>query len=202
MSDRIEHASHRRPGEPSRRRVVLMALVLALSALGGCTLEDEGFPTCTNLDVMILVAQSVPSATILPCVERFPAGWSLGGLNIKTDLTQFWLNSDRGGYQAVTVMLTPTCDTSGAVEVQAAPDELGTRRFEAPEVLPPRFIGNRYYLFPGGCVTYRFTLAPGSSYAQIVEGTEAVGFQARTELAEAVGREGLRLCGAGVDCPG
>ena len=35
-------------------------------------------------------------------------------------------------------------------------DEVGMRRFEAPEQLPPSLRITRTYLFEGGCVTYRF----------------------------------------------
>ena len=44
---------------------------------------------------MILMAQSVPEATSLPCLAALPAGWTLDGVEVKRGRTRFWLNSDR-----------------------------------------------------------------------------------------------------------
>ena len=47
--------------------------------------------------------------------------------------------------------------TSAAVEgaSEVPSDEAGLRRYERIEQLPPDLRSTRYYLFPGGCVTYR-----------------------------------------------
>ena len=37
------------------------------------------------------------------------------------------------------------------------------RRYEHLLSLAPRFTGLRFDTFPGGCVTYRFSFAPGAS---------------------------------------
>jgi len=41
----------------------------------------DGDPECAISNEMILFAQSVPSATAVPCVATMPAGWRLGGLS-------------------------------------------------------------------------------------------------------------------------
>lgn len=153
---------------------------------------------------MVLAAQSVPTASLLPCIEDFPVGWIFGGSEISNGLSSFWLDSDRAGLQAVRVSLTETCDVSQAVEVTPGQDEAGTRRFEEPISLPPRFVANRYYVFEGGCVTYRFAFNPRVEPALAVDIDEALSFRSRLLFVERM-REtvGLELCGFGASpCPG
>ena len=47
-------------------------------------------------DVMILMAQAVPSATDIPCRHRrTPAGWKAGALSVQRDRARFWLSRTR-----------------------------------------------------------------------------------------------------------
>ena len=40
--------------------------------------RDQAEPTCGTNDVMVLMAQSVPTAPSIPCISSFPAGWEVG----------------------------------------------------------------------------------------------------------------------------
>lgn len=181
------------------------AIVVAVAILPGCASRQLNQVTCELDDPsMVLAAQSVPTASLLPCIEDFPVGWIFGGSEISNGLSSFWLDSDRAGLQAVRVSLTETCDVSQAVEVTPGQDEAGTRRFEEPISLPPRFVANRYYVFEGGCVTYRFTFNPRVEPALAVDIDEALSFRSRLLFVERM-REtvGLELCGFGASpCPG
>jgi hypothetical protein len=182
-----------------------VAIVLAVAILPGCAARQIHQVACDVGDPsMVLAAQAVPTASLLPCIEEFPVGWIFGGSEIANGLSRFWLDSDRAGFQAVQVLLTETCDVSEAVEVSPGQDEAGTRRFEEPISLPPRFVANRYYVFPGGCVEYRFAFNPNASPALTVDIDEALSFRPRLPLVEHM-REtvGLELCGFGANpCPG
>ena len=160
-------------------------------------------PDCGTSNVMILIAQSVPSATAVPCIAALPAGWELGGAHVRQDRARFWLDSDVGGNDAVEATLLPPqdCDVTGATAVPS--DEVGMRRFEQPDRLPPGLRSSRYYLFEGGCVIYRFSFAGEATPSLMFDADNALAFQSRASLEEEVEeRNGLRLCGAGVDCPG
>jgi hypothetical protein len=110
----------------------------------------------------------------------------------------FWLDSDRAGVHAVEVDLTPTCDVSDAVEVAPSPGEAGTKRYEQPISLRPSYRGNRYYLFSGGCITYRYRFRPGASTTLALEADEALSFTPRAVVVAAVERDlSLSLCGVG-----
>jgi hypothetical protein len=78
-------------------------------------------------------------------------------------------------------------------------DEIGMRRFDLPD---NRRFGTRAYEFPGGCVTYRFTFAPGADISLLREAEAALTFQPRVTLVTEVWERsgGLSLCGAMAPC--
>jgi len=161
-------------------------------------------PRCGTGPSMILSAQAVPSAAMLPCITALPSGWSIGGAHITSGNTRFWLDSDRAGPAAITVTLTAACDTSGAQQVPSG--QPGTRRFDLPPSQAPGGSALRFYTFPGGCITYQFSntfiFAPGVSPALASAGASALSFRPRSALVDYVRRtEGLALCGRGAACP-
>jgi hypothetical protein len=188
----------------SRRRA-LLAIVLAAPLLGGCSASVNApqMPSCDpQRDPIWLMAQSVPSATQLPCVAELPAGWRFAEEQMRSGMTTFWLESDIAGIQAVTVELTRGCDVAGAVPVPStSADELGLHRFDKPEQLSPlRLV--RYYRFPGGCITYRYSFAPDAPSALQFQADEALSFMPRSDVVHAIREFGFELCGAGVRCDG
>ena len=203
----------------SIRRVTLAAAMLALfavttvfgvsllvpdTATTGVHLTLDAAPRapdCGTGHTMILAAQAVPSAAYLPCIAALPSGWTAAGPEIASGQASFGLNSGQAGLQAVTITLTATCDIAGAQQIPS--DQPGMRRFERPLSLIPAYSGVRYYVFPGGCATYQFVLAPGASPALATAVDTAVAFMPRPELVGYVRRtEGLALCGRGAACPG
>ena len=161
------------------------------------TIDVEGTPSCGRGDIMVLAAQSVPSAAFVPCVAALPAGWSMAGVSVEDGETDFALDSDVGGDAAVEVALRPPgrCGARNATEVPS--DEVGIRRLEEIRQLEPAFRATRYYQFPGGCVRYRFSFeAPNSALLFAVD--SALAFQPRRSLVgEVRERTGLSLCGLG-----
>ena len=194
----------------SLRRVGLaagMLFVVAVASAASITLffpvENLGAsaPECGTGHSMILSAQAVPSAALLPCVAALPPGWKAGGTDISSGKARLWLDSDRAGPRAVAVTLTATCDTSGARQIPS--DQPGASRFERPLSLAPEFSGLRFYRFPGGCVTYEFHFRPGASPVLAVAMDSALAFQPRSSLVRYVRHtEDLVLCGRGAACRG
>jgi hypothetical protein len=188
------------------RRLATWALgVLALISLAGCEVgTPPGTPKCDAPgDAMVLVAQSVPSATQLPCVAELPAGWRFEEQQVASRITTFWLGSDIAGTHAVQVELQPGCDIAGAVSVPStAEDELGLERFDRPEQLRPlRLV--RFYRFEGGCIVYRYAFSSAAPSSLQFEADEALSFLPRADVVQSVAKDyGLRLCGAGISCAG
>ena len=102
----------------------LVAFLLAAGLLAGCTIATRGRSEVDcpveDSELLLLAAQAVPSATLLPCVSSFPAGWSYGGSDVRSGNARFWLASDRAGFHAVEVSLTRSCTTIGAMDVTAS----------------------------------------------------------------------------------
>ena len=175
--------------------------VFALLFLPGSRPQGITAPSCGTGPAMILSAQAVPSAAMLPCLTALPPGWHAGGADIASGRARFWLNSDLAGPAAITVTLTAACDTSGARQIPSG--QPGMRRYEHLVSLAPQFTAFRYYTFPGGCITYQIIfIAPGVSRALASAAASALSFQPRSALVDYVRRtEGLALCGRGAACP-
>ena len=117
-------------------------------------------PTCRAQTVTVLMAQAVPTATAVPCIEALPTGLSFASAIAHNGEARFWLDSDRAGDRAVTVTLTGSCDTSSARPVPT--DETGTERFDNDPAASSGGSGpDRFYRLPGGCVTYDYSAPPG-----------------------------------------
>jgi hypothetical protein len=162
-----------------------------------------GSPDCGTENLMVLMAQSVPSATSLPCLAALPAGWDLGSVKVRNGHATFWLDSDQAGKHALEATLTAegTCDLRGGVPVPS--DEVGTQRFDRPTEIEPRLKSMRFYVFPGGCVTYRFDFPRGVSPDLLFDADQALAFEPRGPVVRQVAVDSRqRLCGADVPCPG
>jgi len=184
-----------------RRRRGLVGVAIVLTTLVGCSTRagDASEANCPIEDgeLFLLMAQSVPDATLIPCIEAFPAGWTYGGSDVADTEARFWLDSDRGGPHAVEVALTPSCRIAGAVDVTNSTSEGGVRVYLDEFTLHP-FTANKYFVFPGGCVTYRYRFGSDAEATLALEADVAVTFGLRTVLVRQVQEDlGLTLCGAG-----
>ena len=159
-------------------------------------------PTCGTGHSIILAAQAVPSAALVPCAGAMPAGWSVhDGGDIASGHATFWLDSDVAGSQAFGITLSATCDVSGDRQVRS--DQPGARRFDGPPSQPSQFAEQRFYTFPGGCVSYQFNFTGGGSALLANQASGAIRFMPRGTLVNHVRTtEGLALCGRGAACPG
>jgi tRNA A-37 threonylcarbamoyl transferase component Bud32 len=177
----------------------LLAADLAVNAFRPAVNTVTAAPSCGTGHAMILSAQAVPSSAMLPCTAALPSGLTAGGAETTNGRSLFWLDSDQAGPRAVTVSLTATCRTSGAVRIPS--DQAGAERFERPLSLQPRFTLTRMYTFDGGCVTYQFSFVPGAAPLLAIPVDTAVAFEPRADLVRRVRRtEGLALCGRGATC--
>ncbi|MGY1641069.1 hypothetical protein ACI782_08035 [Geodermatophilus sp. SYSU D00703] len=154
-----------------------------LGAAPACSIGDDA----RAANGVVLMAQAVPTASVVPCVEGLPLGWHFSGLEAQRGSARFWLDSDRDGVHAIEVALTPSCDTGAATEVRS--DRDGMARFERVTQVTPQYHGRRIYLFDGGCLTIAFTLAGESRAEPLALATQGIGTLRRDELAEQVRAE-------------
>ncbi|HEY4725415.1 MAG TPA: hypothetical protein VIJ13_05520, partial [Actinomycetota bacterium] len=113
----------------SARRVGLWAAILALLVLAALnptyifdnqaavrtSLEIHNLD-CAHLEPLWLQAQSVPSASMVPCLRPLPTGWSVANVAVNNGRSVITLNHDRAGKGALVLRLTPACDPAGAVQ--------------------------------------------------------------------------------------
>jgi hypothetical protein len=169
----------------SRRLLGLAVAVLLLAGCAGAPSEssfaEAREPSCRyqgreGTALMVLIAQAVPTATQLPCLELKPAGWTVSDVFVRNGRVRFNLNSDRVGIGAVQVVLERFCAIGEVTRVPS--DHPGTRRYQ--EVISiesgKRYQGAVYYLFPGGCVTYRLDFRSDEQARPLGEVTLALGF--------------------------
>lgn len=184
-------------------RWLLLALVVA-SILSSCSTGITATPPCDRpTNEWVLVAQSVPSATFLPCVDALPFGWSVSAVTYESGSYTAWFADVRAGRDALQVTLTAACDVSHAAEVPDKISPSGTRAYEDVMTLQPRLQENRYLTFPGGCITYSFRFTEPAQPMLALEVQRALDVIPRARVQRAVARLGLTLCGAGAPpCPG
>ena len=180
--------------------IAAAAFFTGLAFLGASVGLSFDPPNCGTGPTMILSAQAVRQRPGCPASPRPPRpGGSAAATSPAGTPSSGW--TPPAGPHAVTVTLTAACDTSGARQVPS--DQPGTRRFERPLSLRPQFTDLRFYTFPGGCVTYRFTFTPGASPRLAIPAGGAVALMPRSALVQYVkNTDGLALCGQGAPCPG
>jgi hypothetical protein len=183
----------------SARRIGLWAAIVGLLVLAALNTKvifdnEEAVATslgvkdvgCGDLEPLWLMAQSVPSASLIPCLQLVPVDWKVAEVAVNNGRSVITLDHDRGGRAAMVVRLTASCDLAGATEVTS--EQRGaTRWYRARD-------NTRAYKFPGGCVTQRFRGAGPSALRQSDTASTEFGFITRQELRQALSqRSGGRL---------
>ena len=178
-----------------RRRLLVVTACLLLSGCAmptGSNLAEAREPSCRyqgreGTALMVLIAQAVPTASQLPCVELKPAGWTVSGVFVRNGRVRFDLNSDRVGQRAVQVVLQQFCTLGEVTRVPS--DHPGTRRYQEVISIEPgrRYRGAVHYLFPGGCVTYQLDFRSDEQARPLGEVSLALGFVSRDTLRQTIG---------------
>jgi hypothetical protein len=174
------------------RVTVLVAVAVALLAAGcGSSIGDPVrilpcTPSSHELDKrMVLMAQSVPTASAVPCMRTKLDDWFLDDLDSWDGRTRILFSRLIDEF-ALTIELTRTCDRGSASET--ATDQPGTRRFDQRIRTGSSYRDRRFYLLPGACVTYEFKLTGTEAEKAAGDISRAIGFVSRDQLADQVRR--------------
>ena len=81
-----------------------------------------------RLEPLWLLAQSVPSASMVPCLRTLATGWTFGNLVVNNGRSRLTLDHDRAGSGAVQARLTAACDPANAVEVTSGRPDVSDPR--------------------------------------------------------------------------
>lgn len=177
-----------------RIRIAMVATLVAIVTACAPTPDSTDTPWCDDFGVLMLEAQSIPSAQLLPCFEQMSRGWSPGSTHIDEHGTTFTMDSTTAGDDAARIRLLNQCSTRGYVQVPS--DEPGTARFELVTRISDGYAGSRLYLYPGGCTSIDFSFDAGVSASLVNEVSFALGFVPRGSVNQVVrditdGREQL-----------
>jgi membrane-associated phospholipid phosphatase/tRNA A-37 threonylcarbamoyl transferase component Bud32 len=141
---------------------------------------------CSDQEALWLMAQAVPSATLVPCLVVTPPGWSLNDVKAARGFATIVFDTDRPIQKAaVTVDLAPSCDVTGATEVSS--EQPGARRYIRIDRNASPVRVTRTYVFPGGCISERFT-SPSSPERLAADASSSLGFATREQLAADLAR--------------
>jgi hypothetical protein len=153
------------------------------SELVACKESDDGTPA----EGVVLMAQSVPTASWVPCLQAMPLGWKFRDLDARSDSASFWLGPTHDPTHTIEVRLTESCSTEGATQVRS--DRAEMTRLQVVSQVSPDFIGQRLYVFDGGCITMAFDLGGKNSSEGLAVATQAFDAVSRDELRELVREE-------------
>jgi hypothetical protein len=163
-----------------KRATLVAAPALLAATLTSCGIAGEAVPECRGGTRLAIVAQSVPSAAYVPCIDELPQGWTAGGFAVTRGGTRFTVRSPSDAARPVRVRLEESCDVSRATPT--APRAEGVRTYRQLRSISPRYAGTLSDVFSGGCVTYDFDFARGPHIALVEEMEQAVGLFSRREL--------------------
>jgi hypothetical protein len=184
---------------------VVVVLALLAAGCGAEELVSLRMPKCGEVGARttFLMAQSVPDAGLVPCIdaEALPADLFMEDMRIDSTGARFTFFGDWPAPDADTVTplrlevrFTSSCDVGDAVAVPS--DEPDARRLERVERVAAGYVGERFYVFDGGCVTYRFDAQDDAWLGFVHEASQTWTFMPRAEV-ERLRDVALGACGDG-----
>jgi tRNA A-37 threonylcarbamoyl transferase component Bud32 len=175
----IQRWSFRRIGLIVVSLLGLLLVVLTGVALFFPTRGTVFAPECGTGAEMQLMAQAVPTAARLPCVQNLPLGWGVSDAEIVKDSASFTIAIGSDESSPVTIRLTPTCPAA-----DADPNTTVTQ-------------------IDGGCVEYRTTEPSTTPGVPTFDPGGGLAYIQRSELIAFVEQQSDRtLCGVGApSCP-
>jgi hypothetical protein len=115
-------------------------------------------PAPSSRGRLLLIAQSVPDATMIPCLGPLPPGWAFKRATVRSDVTDLFVETDTFDLE-VEITLVETCELDTADPVPT--DEPAAALYTSDD-------GRTFsYAFDGGCVEIEY---PTSALATSDEG--------------------------------
>lgn len=152
----------------------LLAGLVALMLLSSCAFQSDSYrighlPTCDIAETgrLLLIAQSVPTAEVLPCIEHLPTGWIFEHAEVESGRSR--LQFDNAAGTDVVVSLLHSCTPSG----KRTGTEAGITSYESIDEAGTVV----EHVFQGGCI--RIEIPPEAGANQMAD---AIGLLSREAL--------------------
>jgi hypothetical protein len=182
------------------RRVVTAALgaliAIALSGCGNAYIGADGTdPVTTPMQCVqppgrlsgtqVLMAQAVPSASLIPCVREEADDWVVTELDVGKGHVRILLEYRPGDAEVATIEVSRQCDMHDAPEVTS--EHPGVRRYDRDHGTADQYAIERYYIYPDACTSLRLNLTGRYADLRAGELTSVFGFVSRGNLDERIG---------------
>lgn len=164
----------------SIRLVMVPIAGAALAALPACEDGRENLhPVCEVRPPTILMAESVRTASRVPCIRSLPLGWEWGSFHAEAGGSAFVLGSTSGGDSALTVRLVPRCSVD-ATATRSDPEGVVMRE---RVISREPYLADRTYSFEGGCALVRVAFASGAPVDELLRDIDrSIGFLERSAI--------------------
>jgi hypothetical protein len=106
---------------------------------------------CDHMEPLWLMAQSVPSASLVPCVRSLPVGWSVAEVAVNDGRSVITLDHDRAGSQALVARATRPGRSRGRRRPRACATTSGLSPAATASSPPPGMTCSRVVASPPGC---------------------------------------------------
>src|SRR4051794_22800713 len=127
-----------------------------------------------------LLAQSVPTASNVPCVRSLQPGWTLGHVTVTRGRSTLTFDHDRAGAGAMVASFTSHCDPGGAAALGT--DRIGVSSYQRVEPSTGRVTTTRFDVLSRGCLTTRLVTPPEQQAGLAAEVPQLLDFRTREDL--------------------
>jgi len=159
-----------------RRRMMGVVVPLALVAAACGRIAEHREPWCRPVPATTLLAQAVPSASLVPCVRELPEGWTFAGYTASDEGASFTLAGPDDSGARAEVSFLHACDGASGATIRS--DERGTELLEDVRRRQP-YAGRWTYRFDGGCVGVNVAMGAGGRARDVAA---ALSFVPRTAV--------------------
>jgi hypothetical protein len=160
-----------------RKSLVWVAVVPILVIATGCAPSANEQPTCRSDPPTLLMAESVATASLIPCVDALPQGWTWHSFQADDASATFSLEQQDGD-GALEVALVGACDVSGDGEpVQGFPS---AERYRSVNDTATNVTWTS--TFPGGCARTSLTFSSRPEQTEVDRMQRAISFIPRDQL--------------------
>jgi hypothetical protein len=158
----------------ARTFAVAASLVAALGA-SACAAPENAQPICHNDPPTVLMAESVPTASLIPCVKAVPGGWSFRSFEANDAAATFSMEQQEGG--VLIVELHGSCEPVGERVPDTEPSVQGYRSVQDGGT---RIVWTS--MFTGGCSRAELTFPAAPPASDVEDVRTALSFISRDEL--------------------
>ncbi|HSL10834.1 MAG TPA: hypothetical protein VLA82_05925 [Actinomycetota bacterium] len=164
-----------------RRFGVAVIVVAGVTLTSACSaIGDNREPWCRPVPATRLLAQSVRSASLVPCVTELPAGWAFDGFAAADTGATFALVGPDEPASTAAVTFADACPDARGRPLRS--DEDGTELLEEVRGRSP-YAATWTYRFDGGCARVDVELAAGTGVDEVTRDlARAMSFVPRTTL--------------------